>query len=240
MLYTSIICRYITPFDTINLCSTCKEMYEKIDEHMLETSSTDDFLIIKENDYYENKNEKYVLGIGQITMSLDVFDFFSTTRKFKNIEFNVNSKVSLENTVLEFEDCVFISEERNAFIDVNSSSEINFSFCYIKNFSLFCKIYDSETNFENTIFENVSVPILGRRSYSNIFDTKFINCNIPIIYFENFRLVVRNSIFLGNCIYSIFIQSNNERNHLEIGNCSFDNCILPKLYISNENTVDIY
>lgn len=240
MFNTNIICRYITPFDTINLCSTCKKLYEKIDEHMLETNSTNDFAIIKENGHYENTNEKYVLGIGQITMFLDVFDFFGTTRKFKNIEFIVNSKVSLENTVLEFEDCVFISEKRSAFIDVNNSSEISFSFCYVKNFSLFCKIYDSETNFENTIFENVLVPILGRRSYSNIFDTKFINCNMPINYFENFRLVVRDSIFLGNCKFSIFIQSDNERNHLEIGNCSFDNCILPKLYISNENTVDIY
>ena len=74
MFYTNIICRYITPFDTINLCSTCKEMYKKIDEHMLETSSTDDFVIIKENCYYENKNEKYLLGIGQITIVHDLLN----------------------------------------------------------------------------------------------------------------------------------------------------------------------
>ena len=238
MLNTKIICSYLTPFDTINICSTCKHLYVETDEHMLKTSSTKDFKILKKNGE-TIENEKYVMGLGQVSLHWGDCNMINIEKKIKNVEIILSSAVSVENASIMFEDCIFTPENRCGLLDIKKNSNILFSFCYVKDFVMFCKTYDSETNFENTIFENVSVPILGRKTYSNIFDTKFINCNMPVNYFENFRLVVRNTLFFKS-VHSIIIHTDKQRNHLEIGDCEFSGCILPQISFCNENTVDVY
>lgn len=238
MFYTKIICGYLTPFDTINMCCTCKHLYTKIDEHMLNTRSTNEFRILKK-DEYETGNEKYILGIGQVTLFMRNFNIINTKMFFKNVEFFLSSGIIIKNSIVSFEDCLFYSENRFGLLDIKDSSNVLLLFCYIKDFKMFCKTYDSVTDFKNTIFENVLVPIIGRIARSDILDSRFINCNMPINYFENFRLVIRNT-FLHNCVYSLIIHTCKNRNHLEIGDCQFLNCIKPKIYLSNENTIDIY
>tara|TARA_B100001989_G_scaffold252738_1_gene235935 strand:- start:322 stop:1056 length:735 start_codon:yes stop_codon:yes gene_type:complete len=238
MLWTKVICGYLTPFDTINMCCTCKHLYAEIDEHMLKTNSTKDFKLLKKNGEHI-ENEKYVMGIGQVLLFLNNCNMINIKKKIKNVEVILSSTILVENSMIVFEDCIFIPENGYSLLDINKQSNVLFSYCYVKDFVMFCKTYDSETNFENTIFENVSVPILGRRTYSNIFDSKFISCNMPINYFENFRLVVRNTLFLKS-VHSIIIHTDKQRNYLEIGDCNFSNCILPQISISNENTIDIF
>ena len=233
------VCEYLEPFDTINMSSTCKKLYLKMDEHLSNTKSSKDFKILKKNEDCI-KDEKYILGIGQPTLFLNKCNLKNVEKKIKNVEIVLSSILVIENSLVHFEDCIFYPERNSSMIDIRETSDVTFSFCYIRNFSMFCKSYDSTTDFENTIFENVSVPIIGRRIHSKIFDTKFINCTMPINYFERFRLVVRNTHFLEKCVNSMIIHSRKDNNHLEIGDCYFGSCRRPLISMTRENEIDIY
>ena len=63
------VCEYLEPFDTINMSSTCKKLYLKMDEHLSNTKSSKDFKILKKNedcikvftDAIENQNKFDIL-----------------------------------------------------------------------------------------------------------------------------------------------------------------------------------
>ena len=166
-------------------------------------------------------------------------EIFSSNAIFQYCTFIMNKAVEIDNSNVDFQKCRFIANHHTAFLNITHSNVLYCS-CHVEKFHLFCACYDSTANFESTLFSKISIPIIGRKVYSHIFDSQFEKCSMPINFFEQFRLIVRNTIFSNTRIFPILVHTLMYGNYLEIGFCSFINSRSPVLCMPNESTIDTY
>ena len=240
-MITEKVFSYSSPFDIINICSVNKYYYKKMDEYLLMSKEDDNFLVLNEGEYFFNDIDfkKYTIGVGTVIIKLEDENFKNCKNTIKNIEFELSKPCVINDSTIFLEDCILNATTKDAVLDILSSN-VCMTFCCINKFQDFCMAIDSDVNFFNTCFNEVSAPIVGMRTRSDIFDCRFIKCKDSVSYIDKFRVVLRNTLFL-DCQHSIFIHSEKNKNHLEIGTCLYSKTSDPIVKLEScRNFVDIY